>query len=189
MNQTITIKLQTGTRRCGDCTLCCKLIPVPEIKKPSNVKCPHQHQHPGGCLIYDRRPMSCRLWSCRWLTNDDTDDLKRPDRVGYVIDPAPDFVTRQNTETGESINIPVVQVWIDHRRPNAFLEKGLLRFIQRRSLEGMATLIRRGSQSTVTIFPPTMNPTGKWLLLEGGQTVPGHSFLEVVNVLAKGEAK
>jgi len=29
-------------RTCGGCTLCCKLLPVRELKKPANTRCQHQ---------------------------------------------------------------------------------------------------------------------------------------------------
>jgi len=53
-----------------------------------------------GCAIYAKRPMSCALWNCRWLVNDDTAELSRPDRSPYVIDIMPDYVTVLDRETG-----------------------------------------------------------------------------------------
>jgi hypothetical protein len=69
-------------RECGACTLCCRLLPVPEHGKPADQKCPHQFSK--GCRIYADRPQSCAYWNCRWLTGDDTG--QRPDRAGYVVD-------------------------------------------------------------------------------------------------------
>ena len=73
-------------RHCGTCTLCCKLLPVRELEKPADTKC--RHQSSKGCGIYRRPgfPDSCHLWSCRWLVDDDTADMLRPDRAGYVLD-------------------------------------------------------------------------------------------------------
>src|SRR5580698_1258587 len=76
-------------RTCGDCTLCCKLVPVREgviingknvagLNKGANEKCPYQTHK--CCTVYDRRPVACRMWNCRWLVADDTTDLSRPDR-------------------------------------------------------------------------------------------------------------
>ena len=77
-------------RRCGECTLCCKLLPVVELKKKANTPC--QFQRSGkGCTVHGTRkqPTSCAIWSCRWLMNEDADELARPDRSHYVIDPSP----------------------------------------------------------------------------------------------------
>ncbi len=87
-------------RKCGDCSLCCKLLPMPELAKPANKRCKHQ-RYGKGCAIYARRPDSCRTWSCRWLLGEGTDDLPRPDRSHYVIDPMPDFVRMVNKDSGE----------------------------------------------------------------------------------------
>src|SRR5262245_38646563 len=95
-------------RRCGECSLCCRLLPirpadgaqinetlnkmmdagmikpgefkvtVEDFHKPAGQRCPHQKHHKG-CTIYERRPFGCRFWNCRWLINADTADLARPD--------------------------------------------------------------------------------------------------------------
>jgi hypothetical protein len=57
---------KTG-RKCGDCSLCCKLVPVPSIDKPENVWCKHCKPGKGGCAIQDNKPVSCALWHCAWL--------------------------------------------------------------------------------------------------------------------------
>ena len=64
----------TEHRNCGDCQLCCKLVPTKEINKPANTRCKHQKVGKG-CGIYAQRPFSCMVWNCRWLVNDDTADL------------------------------------------------------------------------------------------------------------------
>lgn len=55
-------------RRCGGCTLCCKILPVRELAKPANTRC--QHQRTGkGCAVYARLAQvspACVFWSCRW---------------------------------------------------------------------------------------------------------------------------
>ena len=77
------------TRQCGDCQLCCKLLPVPPLEKKAGQRCQHQ-KFGKGCTVYHSRagmPMECSIWNCRWLVNDDADELSRPDRVHYVIRP------------------------------------------------------------------------------------------------------
>ena len=67
------------TRRCGDCQLCCKLLPVGALGKAAGERCRHQRHHKG-CAVYRKRgfPSECGAWSCRWLVEDDTADLSRP---------------------------------------------------------------------------------------------------------------
>src|SRR5437660_3422800 len=128
-------------RQCGDCQLCCKLLPMkggdkpqfsetiaqlvelgimtaadaramePDFYKPAGKRCPHQ-RHGKGCAIYARRPFGCRFWNCRWLVNDDTAELSRPDRSHYVIDVSPDFVTLRHDDSGEPDVVSVIQVWV-----------------------------------------------------------------------------
>jgi hypothetical protein len=100
------------TRQCGECTLCCKLLPVRELGKGANTTCEHA-KFKKGCAVYHTTiPHSCRLWNCRWLVEDDTADQSRPDRAGYVIDIMPDFITATDNETGERFRVEVVQIWV-----------------------------------------------------------------------------
>jgi len=182
------------TRQCGDCTLCCRLLPmaaetrpefretvaamiavgmltkaeaaaaVPDFTKAAGHVCPHQRERnvlspePAGCAIYRRRPLGCRLWNCRWLLNDDCEDLDRPDQSHYVIDVAPDFVT--DAETGKKLG--VIQVWCDPKFPDAHRDPKLRAFLDRRGAEGYAALIRFGSSDAMAIFPPSITG-GRWL--------------------------
>ena len=58
-------------RSCGECSLCCKLMGVPELKKPANTWCPHCRPGAGGCIVYTSRPATCRGFACEWLVNPD----------------------------------------------------------------------------------------------------------------------
>ena len=53
-------------RECGTCTLCCKVMSVPEIGKAENTWCSHCLPS-GGCKIYQSRPGECRTFNCGWL--------------------------------------------------------------------------------------------------------------------------
>lgn len=65
-------------RVCGDCTLCCALERVPEIKKPGGRLCEHCD---AGCVIHEDRPKSCRDFECAWLASDMPEEW-RPDLIG-----------------------------------------------------------------------------------------------------------
>ncbi len=178
----ITLHNPEGTRRCGDCQLCCKLLPTKEISKPENHRCPHQRVHVG-CTIYARRPTSCEWWSCRWLTNDDTAELRRPDRSHYVIDPIPDHITAIENATGEQQVIPVVQVWCDPSFRGAHRDPALLRFIERRAEEGWATLVRYGRADAILMVAPCMNKDRVWHEHSTMLTDKEHTLLETIQAI------
>jgi Putative zinc- or iron-chelating domain len=175
-------------RQCGDCTLCCKLLPMrreaystervaetaakmveagwatagsfagmlPDFDKPAGKPCPHQTHH-HGCKVYTRRPFGCRYWNCRWLVNDDTADLRRPDRSRYVIDLMPDFVTVRPHDGAPPTNIQVVQIWVDPKHRDAWRDPALLAYLDRRGQEGTAALIRWSESDAITVFPPSLS--------------------------------
>lgn len=71
-------------RACGDCTLCCKVVPVLEIAKPAGVWCPHCG---GGkrCAIYDTRFASCRTFYCQWMIETGLGPEWKPERAKFVL--------------------------------------------------------------------------------------------------------
>jgi hypothetical protein len=177
------------TRQCGDCQLCCKLLPmkhgsnddnpearamfghpktIPDFFKPAGQRCQYQ-QHHKGCKVYDMRPLGCRIWNCRWLTGDDTEKLSRPDRTHYVIDILPDFVVAEQPGR-DPIRIPVIQIWLDPDYPGAIEDPELKAYILRRGLEDCACLIRLDSRRAVTVLPPTLTGESKWHIV-GGENI------------------
>ena len=54
---------------CGPCSLCCELLPVPQLNKPESVMC--SKCDPGnGCTIHETRPQICRTFDCVFLQSD-----------------------------------------------------------------------------------------------------------------------
>lgn len=152
-------------RQCGDCQLCCKLLPVRSLGKVAGERCKHQ-RHSKGCAVYARLAMvspECRLWSCRWLVEDDTADLRRPDRSHYVIDIMPDFVTLRNDETGELEHVQVVQIWCDPKFPDAHRDPALRAYLERRGEERIIGLVRYDNTNGIGLFPPKLSSTGEWV--------------------------
>lgn len=168
-------------RQCGDCQLCCKLLPVPEIDKLANAKCKHQRHHVG-CTVYRKRgmPMSCAIWNCRWLANDDTHDLSRPDRSHYVIDIMPDHITAQ--QEGVSVNIEVVQIWVDPGYRDAHRETALRRYLARLGERNIAAIVRWSASDAVVLLPPSMTD-GQWHEITGQRRDTGYSLLETAKAL------
>ena len=158
-------------RKCGACTLCCRLLPVRELDKPANTRC--QFQRNTGCRVYrkyDRGfPMSCGLWSCQWLTRPTTEALKRPDRSHYVIDAQPDMIRVNNKDTGESQELACLQVWVDPGFPEAWHDPALLAFID---ASGQPALIRRNQVDGFAIFPPSVTGQEKFIISGPSESVP-----------------
>jgi hypothetical protein len=164
------------TRQCSGCSLCCKLLPMPELDKAAGTRCHHQRTGKG-CAIYARRPMSCALWNCRWLINDDTADLRRPDRAHYVIDIMPDFITLTEPEH-ESANVEVVQIWLDPDYPDAYKDPALLDYLARRGEEGIAAIIRSSASEAFVLFPPALTSTGTFKKHRSGTSRPERTIVE-----------
>lgn len=140
-------------RKCGDCQLCCRLLPTEEIDKPANTRCAHQRTGKG-CSIYEHRPLSCKLWSCRWLLGDDTADQPRPDRLGIVLDMMPDVIRITNDTDGTEQTLPVIVAWIDPANRDAWRSPAFRRYVQRQTVP---VLIRYGSrEGGGVLFPPAV---------------------------------
>jgi hypothetical protein len=74
---------------CAGCTLCCKLLAVPELEKPAGQWC--QNCAVGvGCLVHDEgQPVGCKEWNCWWRVEARVGDHWRPDRCGMVLSYTP----------------------------------------------------------------------------------------------------
>lgn len=74
-------------RRCGPCSLCCRVLRVDELAKLGGTPC--SELVPGvGCGIHARRPAVCRAYRCAWLEGKFR-EADRPDQLGAVVDFAP----------------------------------------------------------------------------------------------------
>jgi hypothetical protein len=190
MSTTTIFKADPNTKRqCGGCTLCCKLTPVKSMNKDAGERCKHQRTGKG-CAIYARRPMDCATWFCRWLINDDTADLSRPDRAGYVIDMMPDYVTiRDNTGKKPPQHIPCLQIWVDPHRREAHRDPALRRYMERSGERGFASLIRFDQSDGFIVFPPSMTADRQWHEERPTNNFNQrqHSTDEVFRVLAGGD--
>ena len=118
-----------GARRCGGCTLCCKLLPVEEIGKHAGERCRHQRWGKG-CAVYRRGlPVSCSLWSCAWLADAGAAGLPRPDRAHYVVDIVADTVRVVPHDGTPPTLLSVIQVWLDPAFPEAHRDPALRAYI------------------------------------------------------------
>ncbi len=149
-------------RSCGSCKLCCTLLPVDlaNRKKPANEKC--EHLCSKGCSIYDHRADPCRYFNCRWLFDDRTGHLRRPDKVGYVIDPMLDGIVADGNPCD------VIQVWVDPNRRDAHTDPALRDYLSKMAeIYGFPAIIRWSSTAAMLLVAPCLTESGEWVELVG----------------------
>jgi len=74
-----------AVKQCGECSLCCKVMGIPELKKPKDASC--VHIVPGkGCEIYGQRPLSCRAFACHWILDSAIADAWKPSACHMVVE-------------------------------------------------------------------------------------------------------
>jgi hypothetical protein len=153
----------TTTRRCGDCSLCCKLLPNVALDKRAGTPCAHQ-RHGKGCTIYPKRPQECVHWSCRWLAGgEETAGMRRPDRSHYVIDALPDTIRFVHKETGEPHEFEAAQIWVDPAFPKTKDDPELRAYMLKMAVEhAMPTLLRWSNRVATAVFPPPLSADGEW---------------------------
>ena len=154
-------------RKCGSCKLCCTLVPVElrEGHKPSGVRC--QHLKRTGCGIYATRPRPCQAWSCRWLMDATTADLKRPDLAGYAIDPMLDTILIDGRPA------EVIQIWCDPARRDAHRDPALRAWLlEMHARFHLLAIVRWDSSDGLFLAPPAMNADqdGTWFEHDSGLT-------------------
>ena len=189
-------------RRCGGCTLCCRLLPVHHgahnehgvdfpgsWHKAAGERCRHQRTGKG-CAVYRKPgfPACCAVWNCRWLVHaEGTEKMSRPDRTHYCIDIMPDFITMTDNSTGEVTNIEVVQVWVDPNYPDAHKDPALRDYVLRCGEKGIAAIIRYGSSNAFVLFPPNMCADGQWHE-QRGTSVPEPTPAELFEGVSRARA-
>ena len=112
---------------CGSCSLCCFLMAVPDIDKPSCLWCEHTERPHGGCRIYDQpeKPEACTAFKCLWLASQSRklDDRMpyglRPDRCMVMFHDALATLPADHEVPEKDRNVMYVHVHPDH--PGAWL--------------------------------------------------------------------
>lgn len=84
---------------CGECTLCCFLLPIKWLDKPENTPCIHCDK---GCLIHETKDFECSNFECSWLQSGVRNDALRPDKCGIIFEMMDEntFYGTINPETG-----------------------------------------------------------------------------------------
>jgi hypothetical protein len=135
-------------RECGNCSLCCRLLDVPEAGKQTAQWCPHCRPGKGGCSIYAARPQACRHWACSWLVNSDFGDEWFPKACGIVVD--------MHRMEDDSI---VMRFHVDPRTPDNWRKEPFYSQIKQAALRGLRGDI---GQQFGTIISIAKKP---WLLV------------------------
>ena len=136
-------------RPCGDCSLCCKLLPVVELEKPRNHWCRHVAAGKHACTVYAARPDACRLWSCGYVLLRDPPPELMPSRCHCVFDMMVDKIWIHGAE------VAVMQIWVDPAYPYAHRAPAVRRQIKAAAEQGFVSLARIGTRGVVIVPPET----------------------------------
>jgi hypothetical protein len=91
-------------KSCGACSLCCKVLLIPELQKPKDQWC--VHCRPGaGCGIYETRPAVCRAFQCRWIVDPAMGPEWQPHLCGMV------FVMDSDNRLGVHVDPDMPGAW------------------------------------------------------------------------------
>lgn len=71
--------------KCGECTLCCTLLNVPELNKSALEDCEYCIVGEG-CGIWKDRPDLCRGYDCAWKQSDGAPLQLRPDNCHMIFE-------------------------------------------------------------------------------------------------------
>lgn len=146
-------------RSCGECTLCCTLLRVDELRKRGGSPCRQLRAAPAppGCAIHGTRPGICRAYACLWLAGG-LDEQDRPDRLGAVLDVA--------TEGG------VTRLRVHEASPGVYERSERLREIVARHRDSMPVRVSDVSRAGEPGAPVReLGPGGSELRIEGGWLV------------------
>lgn len=113
---------------CGPCSLCCKLLAIPEVQSPASKWC--THATPGkGCGVYTERPAPCQEFTCLWLSEGMPEPM-RPDLAKVVL---------SSTTDGNRL-----VAYVDPGFPEAFRQGMTGRFLQSMREKGTQVIVVLG---------------------------------------------
>lgn len=139
-------------RDCGECTVCCKVLPADalDFKKTSGTACSHCSVG-RGCKIYQARPSVCREFYCGWRYLPLLDAAWRPDQSGILIV----FEEDDSTVPPEYDIRPVIKFLVTGPK-SSVLELQFIRYLN--------GLIHRGAPSFLAVpGPPGCFPVKAFL--------------------------
>ena len=127
-------------RECGECTLCCKVVGVEDLKKPAGTWCAHCTSS-RGCGIYETRPEECRTFVCAWLETHTLDERWKPSRCKFVVSAEPGNVN--------------LKVSVDPARPDAWRKEPFYSYVKswvaQRIARGGKVVVMTGNRGVVIL--------------------------------------
>ena len=82
---------------CGNCTVCCKHLDIPDTDSKEGDLCKYCKEDVG-CLIYESRPEACSTFNCAWKQMVYAHIDLRPDNCGVLFEKWSDYVMVGSTE-------------------------------------------------------------------------------------------
>jgi hypothetical protein len=139
-------------RSCGECSLCCNLLHVVELRKPANIWCEHCQpgRAEGGCTIYESRPSICRQYACGWLMSSNVGDEWRPLKCRMILSLAP------------IDGVQVCTVSVDPAFPDAWQREPYYSQLRRMASKGM-----RARTAEEVLLVQVRSAGRVWLLTDG----------------------
>ena len=134
------------TLSCGSCSLCCKLLSIPDMGKPARVWCWHAIRPHGGCAVHAQKTTdptldACNVFRCEWLRSQDRDDPgermpreMRPDLCGVLLGP-------RDHEGGKHL-----YVHVERERANAWRRDDIAHHIDLVRRNGIGVTVVIGEQ-------------------------------------------
>lgn len=112
-------------KECGGCTVCCELLPVPQLQKPESTLCGHCEAKVG-CRIHSIRPKVCRTFDCVYIHNEDMDLKLRPDNCKVMFE-------KVTNDLYLALELP--------RDVGSWKNKKVLQFIQQLNEKGISIIV------------------------------------------------
>ena len=71
---------------CGECSLCCDIPKIKELKKPAWKLCSNYDVKCKNCKIWNDRPEECRNFECAYYQSQNANLATRPDKCGVMFE-------------------------------------------------------------------------------------------------------
>lgn len=94
---------------CGECTLCCELLPIKALSKPPNVLCTFCKD---GCTIHGNHPEECKKFECAYYQMKKVNINLRPDKCKVIFEKLSDSIFFGTLHPEFEIS-PIVKAQID----------------------------------------------------------------------------
>ena len=75
--------------KCEECTMCCELLEIKELKKPAFTMCKFCKN---GCSIHGSHPEECKKFECAYLQMENVNINLRPDKCKVVFEKLSDNI-------------------------------------------------------------------------------------------------